>query len=262
MKRIPSVAGMFYPKDPGQLKAQVSQFLDSAEAVELPGLKAIIVPHAGYVYSGPIAGTAYAQVAKNVLEAHRKTIFVIGPAHFGFTVASVGHYDCLITPLGEMKVNSRIAGELEKRGLVFDEEVHRPEHSVEVQLPFIQVAIPGSDIVPILCGSIDSGKLAEILEPYFLSPDCFFVVSSDLSHYTPYDQAVEMDRHSLNTIKNLDLKGEDDVEACGKVGILTLMHLARKNGYKMKLLDYRNSGDTAGDKSSVVGYAAMACYRK
>ena len=262
MKRIPAVAGMFYPQDPEELKSQVTQFLKAAEAQELPSLKAIIVPHAGYIYSGPIAGKAYAQIAKNVPEAHRKTIFLIGPAHFGFTVASVGDYDCLITPLGEMKVSGKIADELEKKGLGFDEEVHRPEHSLEVQLPFIQTAIPGSDIVPILCGSVTPEALAEILGPYFARPDTFFIVSSDLSHYSPYAQAVETDKRSLLAVKNLDLQGEDAVDACGRVGILTLMRLAKKNGYKMKLLDYRNSGDTAGDKSSVVGYAAMACYKK
>ena len=262
MKRTPAVAGMFYPAEPGNLRAMVGEFLKSAKVEHLPGLKALIVPHAGYIYSGPIAGSAYAQIAKNVPEANRKTIVLIGPAHFGFTVASVGDYDCLISPLGELKVNSKIVGELEKKGLVFDEEVHRPEHSLEVQLPFIQTVFPGSDIVPILCGSVTPDALAEILGPYFARPDCFFIVSSDLSHYTPYAEAVETDKRSLLAIKNLDFQGEGAVDACGKVGILTLMRLAKKNGYKMKVLDYRNSGDTAGDKSSVVGYGAVACYRK
>ena len=262
MKRIPAVAGMFYPNEPERLRAVVRQFLDVAEAMELPSLKALIVPHAGYGYSGPVAGTAYAQMAKNVPESSRKTIFLLGPAHFGFTVASVGNYDCWITPLGEVGIGSRMAGELEDAGLGFDEEVHRPEHSLEVQLPFLQSVSPGSDIVPILCGSVTPDALAEVLGPYFARPDCFFVVSSDLSHYLPYDKAVEADRRSLITIKNLDLQGEGAVDACGKVGILTLMRLAKRNGYRLKLLDYRNSGDTAGDKSAVVGYAAMACYKK
>lgn len=262
MKRIPAVAGMFYPGEPETLKDAVLQFLEAAKTVELPGLKAIIVPHAGYVYSGPIAGAAYAQISKNVPDANRKTIFLIGPAHFGFTVASAGDYDCLITPLGEIKVNSKVVGELENRGLVFDEEVHRPEHSLEVQLPFLQRVSPGSSVVPILCGSVTPDALAEILGPYFVRPDCFFVISSDLSHYLPYAQAVETDKRSLLVIKNLDLQGEAAVDACGRIGILTLMRLAKKNGYKMKVLDYRNSGDTAGDKSAVVGYGAVACYRK
>jgi MEMO1 family protein len=262
MKRSPAVAGMFYPGEPEKLKGMVRQFLDAPHKLDLPGMKAIIVPHAGYVYSGPVAGVAYAQITKNVPESNRKTIFLLGPAHFGFTVASVGNYDCLITPLGEIKVGSRMAGELEDGGLGFDEEVHRPEHSLEVQLPFLQSVCPGADIVPILCGSVTPDALAEILGPYFARPDCFFVISSDLSHYMPYDRAVETDKRSLTTIKNLDLKGEGAVDACGKVGILTLMRLAKRNGYKLKLLDYRNSGDTAGDKSAVVGYAAMACYRK
>jgi MEMO1 family protein len=262
MKRSPAVAGMFYPKNPQELKDMIHQFVNRPDKVSLPGLKAIIVPHAGYIYSGPIAGSAYAQIAKNVPEAHRKTIILIGPAHFGFTVASVGDYNCLITPLGDLKVNSKIVGELESKGLGFDEEVHRPEHSLEVQLPFIQAVSPGSDIVPILCGSVTPDALAEVLGPYFVRSDCFFIISSDLSHYSPYAEAVETDKRSLLAIKNLDFQGEGAVDACGKVGILTLMRLAKKGGYKMKVLDYRNSGDTAGDKSAVVGYATVACYQK
>ncbi len=262
MKRTPAVAGMFYPAEPGRLREMVNGFLDAAKVEDLPSLKAIIVPHAGYVYSGPTAGVAYAQVAKNVPESHRKTVVLIGPAHFGFTVASAGDYECLITPLGEVGVNARIVGELEGAGLGFDEEVHRPEHSLEVQLPFIQTVFPGSDIVLILCGSVTPDALAEVLGPYFARPDCFFVVSSDLSHYSPYAEAVETDKQSLTTIKNLDIQGEAVVDACGKVGIQALMRLAKKNDFKLKVLDYRNSGDTAGDKSSVVGYAAIACYQK
>jgi MEMO1 family protein len=262
MKRIPAVAGMFYPADPQQLKEAVGHFLAQAEQAELSGLKALIVPHAGYPYSGPVAGVAYAQIAGNVPETRRKTFILVGPAHFGFTEATVGNYVSLATPLGEMRVNGKIVEELEEKGLGFDEEAHRPEHSLEVQLPFIQTVSPSSDVVPILCGSVTPDALAEILEPYFARPDCFFIVSSDLSHYSPYDEAVEKDKKSLLAIKNLDLRGEADVDACGRVGILTLMRLAKKNGYHMKVLDYRNSGDTAGDKSAVVGYAAVACYRK
>jgi MEMO1 family protein len=174
MKRSPAVAGMFYPAEPGNLKAMVNEFLEPAKVEHLPSLKAIIVPHAGYIYSGPTAGVAYAQIAKNVPEAHRKTVVLVGPAHFGFTVASVGDYDCLISPLGELKIDSKIVGELENKGLGFDEEVHRPEHSLEVQLPFIRTVFQGSDIVPILCGSVTPDALADVLGPYFARPDWFF----------------------------------------------------------------------------------------
>jgi len=262
MKRNPAVAGMFYPKNPQELKDMVHHFVSRPEKVPLPGMKALIVPHAGYIYSGPIAGTAYAQIAKNVPESSRKTIILIGPAHFGFTEASVGDYVTMLSPLGETKVDIKIARELEGLGLPFDEEVHRPEHSLEVQLPFLQTVAPSSQVVPILCGSVTPDALADRLGPYFLRPDVFFIISSDLSHYLPYEEAVERDKASLVTIKNLDLQGERAVDACGRVGILTLMRLAKKNGYGMKVLDYRNSGDTAGDKSAVVGYAAVACYRK
>lgn len=262
MKRSPAVAGMFYPAEPERLGAMVGQFLASAEVEDLSKLKAIIVPHAGYEYSGSIAGSAYAQIARNVPVASRKTIILIGPAHFGFTEATVGNYVSMISPLGEVRVDPKVAGELESAGLRFDEEIHRPEHSLEVQLPFLQAVSPKSNVVPILCGSVSPDRLAEILEPYFERSDCFFVVSSDLSHYLPYTEAVETDKRSLLAIKNLDLRGEREVDACGRVGILTLMRLAKKGGFHMKVLDYRNSGDTAGDKASVVGYAAVACYRK
>jgi len=262
MKRNPAVAGMFYPAEPKKLSDVVRSFLSRSKAFELPGLKAIIVPHAGYPYSGLVAGTGYAQIQKNVPEYNRRTIVLVGPAHFGFTEASVGDYLSLITPLGEAKVDQKMAHELDERGLAFDEEVHRPEHSLEVQLPFIQTVSPSSEIVTILCGSVTPDALTEILGPIFMRPETFFVISSDLSHYLPYDQAVEKDKASLLSVKNLDIQGERNIDACGRIGILTLMRLAKKNGYRMKVLDYRNSGDTAGDKSAVVGYAAVACYRK
>jgi MEMO1 family protein len=262
MKRNPAVADMFYPADPKKLSKMIQGYLSQAKLEELPGLKAIIVPHAGYPYSGPVAGVAYAQVAKNVPDYNRRTFVLVGPAHFGFTVASAGDYVSLISPLAESKVDMKITQELEGKGLGFDEEVHRPEHSLEVQLPFIQTVSPGSEVVTILCGSVTPDALAEILRPYFERPETFFVISSDLSHYMPYEQAVEKDKASLLAVKNLDLQGEKNIDACGRTGIQTLMRLAKKNGYKMKVLDYRNSGDTAGDKSAVVGYAAVACYRK
>lgn len=262
MKRIPAVAGMFYPSSVSALQKMVDGFLAAAKPEELKGLKALIVPHAGYIYSGPIAGSGYAQIKFNVPEKARKNIILVGPAHFGFCTAAVGNYVSFLTPLGEVQVNREIAGALEKRGVKFDEEVHRPEHSIEVQLPFIQTVSPESKIIPILLGSITPDEMAEILEYYFEMPDCFFIISSDLSHYMPYNEAVHTDKNSLNTIKNLDLAGERLVDACGRVGILTLMRLCKKHGYSMKLLDYRNSGDTAGDKSAVVGYAAVAAYKK
>jgi len=262
MKRSPAVAGMFYPASPSAIRKMVEGFLNEAKPEDLPELKAIIVPHAGYIYSGSIAGSAYAQIERNVPAEKRKNIILIGPAHFGLCEAAVGNYVSLISPLGEVPVNREMAGELERLGVKFDEEVHRPEHSLEVQLPFIQTVSSDSQVVPILLGTITPDQMAEILDPYFIRPDCFFIISSDLSHYLPYNEAVNTDKNSLTTIKNLDLTGERQVDACGRIGILTLMRLCKKHGYKMKVLDYRNSGDTAGDKSAVVGYAAVAAYKK
>lgn len=249
---------MFYPAEPEVLREMVNRFIGEASDFHLSDLKAIICPHAGYIYSGPTAGFAYRQMAGRDIP---QTLFLVGPAHYGYVGASAGDYDSFLTPLGEIPVNRPIVKALEEAGLSFEEEAHRPEHSLEVQLPFLQAVAPDFSIVPILVGGMGAHKLGNILDPYFLRSDVFFVISSDLSHYLPYEEAVRTDQKSLRIIESLNLNEASSIDACGKTGIEMMMILADRHGYKIKLLDYRNSGDTAGDKSAVVGYGALAVYK-
>jgi len=265
MKRSAAVAGMFYASSPNELIQIISRFVDEATDFNLPNLKALIVPHAGYPYSGQIAGFAYRAI-KN-LKKKPKTIFLIGPSHYEYIEASVGNFEVYETPLGEIRVDQDICGELERSGIPFIQEAHRKEHCLEVQLPFIQTGAIGElrlqdmQIVPILCGSISPDKLSSILEHYFNNPDVFFIISSDFSHYLSYDEAVIKDRRSLEIIESLDMEKEMEIDACGKTGIQAIMRLAKQFNYSIKTLDYRNSGDTAGDKSAVVGYGALAIFK-
>ncbi|MBN1258425.1 AmmeMemoRadiSam system protein B, partial [Candidatus Peregrinibacteria bacterium] len=255
MKREPAVAGMFYPADPTALQGMITSYLNEAKDFELPNLKGLICPHAGYVYSGPTAGVAYRQIQNRPIP---ENLFLIGPAHHVYIEAGVGNYSSFVTPLGEVPVNRDIAGKLEHGDFPFEKEAHRPEHCLEVQVPFIQMTAPKSSIIPILVGGMSPEELAKSLDEYFVRPDTFFIISSDLSHYQLYDEAVETDKRTLKIIEKLDIQEENLVDACGKIGIGAIMRLAKKHGYKIKLLDYRNSGDTAGDKSAVVGYGALA----
>jgi AmmeMemoRadiSam system protein B len=189
-------------------------------------------------------------------------ILLLGPAHYvSFVGAATVDCDAWQTPLGLVQsAKDLIARALERGDLQNNPEAHAPEHSLEVQLPFLQIALPHSEIFPILTGECDSRELARVLGPYLDTVD-LFIVSSDLSHYYPYEEAVERDALAHQAIENLDLVlMEERVEACGKTAIVTLMQIAKDQGWKAKLLDYRNSGDTAGDTLRVVGYGCYAFY--
>jgi MEMO1 family protein len=259
MIRTPAVAGMFYPTDPVTLKKDVVKYINGADGFDLPNLKALICPHAGYPYSGPIAGYAYRQL-KN-LKKKPSRIFLIGPSHYAYIESSIGNFGSYTSPLGASIVNRRFVETIEEEGIPSVPEAHKKEHSLEVQLPFLQLVAPDAEIIPILCGSVSPDYLAEKLDKYFKMPDCFFIISSDLSHHLPYEEAELRDKNSLKIIEFLDIKNEDQIDACGEVGVKTIMRLSKNNGYKIKLLDYRNSGDTAGDKSDVVGYGALAVHK-
>jgi AmmeMemoRadiSam system protein B len=195
------------------------------------------------------------------LKKKPSTYILIGPSHQAYVEVSVGNFEAYEMPNGEVKVDKKICDKLEKAGIPFVQEAHMNEHCLEVQLPFLQAIDPKAKIVPILCGSISPDLLAEKLDSYFDNPDYFFIISSDLSHYLPYEEAVLRDKNSLKMIEFKDIGNEDQIDACGQTGIKTVMRLADKHDYNIKLLDYRNSGDTAGDKSGVVGYGALAVHK-
>ena len=256
--RPPAVAGMFYPADPEELHGMVAQYLrdaaDSASDSSPP--KAIIAPHAGYVYSGPVAATAYARL-QSVHDKIRRVV-LLGPSHriplFGLAISSVDQFE---TPLGPVKLDrdaiNSIADLPQVRRL---DEAHSMEHSLEVHLPFLLEVLDDFKLVPLVVGDAQPAEVAEVLERLWGGPETLIVISSDLSHYHDYATAQRMDSATSKAIEKLQLEDIHSENACGCVPVSGLLHLARKKGLHAETIDLRNSGDTAGPKDKVVGYGA------
>lgn len=257
--RQPAVAGTFYPADPHQLAADLRRMLNSVPGPRQPAPKALIAPHAGYVYSGPIAATAYARLR----EAHRdiSRVVLIGPAHrVAFSGIGVSTADAFRTPLGDIPLDARlIAKALTCPGVAALDEAHRQEHSLEVHLPFLQMLLDRFTLVPLVAGDASDQLVADLLESLWGGPETLIVVSSDLSHYQDYDAASARDRATAEAIAQLDASF-DHHSACGRTPLGGLLTLAKQRGLKIETLDVRNSGDTAGPRDRVVGYGAWALY--
>lgn len=256
--RRAAAAGFFYPDDPRVLHTQVAEMLALALPPEPGGApKALVVPHAGYLYSGPVAASAYALLEQ--LRHRISRVVVIGPAHRmavrGFALAAA---QAFATPLGEVPVSRRDWQALQARpDVVVDDAPHADEHCLEVQLPFLQSVLDKFEIVPILLGDTPADAVAEVLEALWGGEETLIVISSDLSHYTPYEYARLADRATIGQI----LKGAPPLmreQACGAAALNGMMLLAARRGLEPQLLDLRNSGDTAGDRNSVVGYSSLA----
>ncbi len=249
-----TVAGTFYPGDSRMLAADVDAMLAAVPHDAATPPKALIVPHAGFVYSGPIAATAYARVRG----ADISRVVLIGPAHRVFLkgmAAPSGETVC--TPLGEMRIDR---ASLERAGVPSNDAAHREEHSLEVQLPFLQRVAPHAEVCPIAIGRAEPSEVARVIEALWGGPETLVVVSTDLSHYLPYAEGREADERTAEKFVALDddLTGDD---ACGFVGVRGLLVLARRKKLACKLLDLRSSGDTAGSKrAEVVGYGAFALW--
>jgi hypothetical protein len=255
--RPPAVAGMFYPGDPTTLARDVDDALARARPVAGPAPKALIAPHAGYVYSGPIAASAYAALGP-VRDAIRRVV-LLGPCHRvavrGLALPSADAFD---TPLGRVAVDrAAVAALAGLPQVVVSGAAHAQEHSLEVQLPFLQRVLHEFSIVPLAVGAATTDEVAEVLERLWGAAETLIVVSSDLSHYHRYDDAVRIDRATAGAIASLDA-ALDHEQACGATPIAGLLAVARRRGLAAELLDLRNSGDTAGDRRRVVGYAAFA----
>ena len=257
----PDVAGLFYPDHEVELNQLLDQFLDSSiEDGPIP--RAIIAPHAGYIYSGEIAGSSY-KILKS-LKGKIKNIILMGPAHrwplVGVACHSATHF---LTPLGLLEVNQTIRDNLINNfsDVNFCDQAFVMEHGLEVQLPFINKVF-GNDIriVPLIVGDISTQGASEIFAKLWNDPSNFFIVSSDLSHFHDYKTAVELDQKTSRIIENLDFECLNPNFACGFYSLRGLLHHSKQEGLKVKTLDLRNSGDTAGDKSQVVGYGAYAFY--
>lgn len=252
--RPPAVAGLFYPADPDQLRSTVRQLLHDASGTRIDGvIRALVSPHAGYRYSGVVVAAGYKQIGTSI-----KTVILLGPSHrVPLRKASVPDVAAYQTPLGHVPVAGLVH---DLTALPFVDSVpaaHQKEHSLEVQLPFLQVVLSRFDIVPILTNDADPQALASALAPY-VDAHTLVVASSDLSHYYSYQTAQDLDKICTNAITAGAFSDMVLCQACGKQAILTVMHLARIKGWQARLIEYKNSGDTAGDKSRVVGYTSIA----
>lgn len=256
--RPAAVAGMFYPGSPAALAESVSAcFAGASRDSAAAPPKALIVPHAGYVYSGPIAANAYARI--RAAPATIRRVVLLGPTHRvavrGLALPSVRAF---ATPLGAVEIDRQAAAlALSLPQVVEHDGAHAFEHSLEVQLPFLQVALENFRIVPFAVGDATADEVADVLERLWGGPETLIVVSSDLSHYHRYAEARAIDRATAETILALG-PAIDHEQACGATPVNGLMLVARRRGLAPELLDLRNSGDTAGDRSRVVGYAAFA----
>lgn len=254
--RPPAVAGLFYPADSRQLAHEVQSLLTAAQTHKLTP-KALIVPHAGYVYSGPIAATAYATLLPLAKSIHR--VILLGPTHRvavrGLALPGAEAFD---TPLGRVMLDAAAARSIAHLPQVsISSQAHALEHSLEVQLPFLQSVLPDFTLLPLAVGMATPEEVAEVLETLWGGVETLIVISSDLSHYFPYAVAQRVDHDTVQAILRLRQPIEHE-RACGGTPISGLIVAARHHHLMPHLLDLRNSGDTAGSQDQVVGYAALA----
>jgi hypothetical protein len=257
--REPVVAGYWYPAKEKELQAMVSGFYDRAKDAEIDGkVMALIEPHAGFVYSGQIAAYGFKQ-----LRDKYKTVIVLGPSHryplVEASILNVTHYK---TPLGEIRLSSKVKELLKEDIIDTVPEAHAQEHSIESELPFLQEKLGDFELIPILVGQIDFKELANVLIKY-TDENTLLVVSADLSHYHPYDEAVKLDTFCLNVIDKMDANRLNDCEIDARWAVAALFEIAKEKGWESKVIAYANSGDVTGDKSKgVVGYSAVAFYEE
>lgn len=259
--RKPAVAGSFYPAGKNELEKDIAEYLTRAEFIDFPEIRGLIAPHAGYMYSGPVAASAYKQLITVDPDVDWK-IFLLGISHHSaFPGLSVAQYESYETPLGKVVVDKIVSKMVKEDGCDFVEEAHTSEHSLEVQLPFLQKILKKFSIVPILMSETDYLQAAMIVQKYW-DERSLIIVSSDLSHYYPYKDAVMLDQVTCEAIENQNIDIMLECEACGKTPIMTLLQIAQERGWKTRLVDYRNSGDITGDLDRVVGYGAFVFYEE
>lgn len=259
--RRATVAGAFYPSNAARLAEEVDGLLSKARLH--PGatlLKAAIVPHAGYVYSGAIAAAAYALV--RAANGRIRRVVMLGPSHFTrIQGLAVPLFEAMQTPLGEVAVD---AGWVERAAglaqVLPRDEMHSREHSLEVQLPFLQRALDEFTVVPLTVGEAEPEVVAGVIDALWGGKETLILVSSDLSHYLPYDLALKTDRQTAEHVLNLKSVLDPNEDACGATPINGLLRVASQKGLRPALLDLQNSGDTAGPRSEVVGYGSFAFF--
>lgn len=261
--RRAAVNGRFYPEQPRALRAQVEACLGEgrrrqADRVGVLHPKALVVPHAGYVYSGPVAGSAYALIEPFAAAIRRVVLF--GPSHgVAFHGLATSSADVWQTPLGDIPLDvAGAAGLASVPQVQILDAAHAQEHSLEVQLPFLQVLLDDFVLLPIVVGEASARAVAEVLDATWDGDETLILVSSDLSHYHDYETARALDRAATTAIEALQPEGLGSESACGRVPLRGLLVAARARHLTVRTLDLRSSGDTAGPRNSVVGYGAYA----
>ncbi len=255
--RPPAVAGMFYPESAAVLASDIAHLLGNAASAPQQRPKAIVVPHAGYVYSGPIAASVYAPLG--ALRGQIRRVVLLGPTHrVAIDGLALPASAAFATPLGNVAVDAdAVAAIKHLPQIIVSAAAHVQEHSLEVQLPFLQTILGDFSLVPLAVGDASPTMVAEVLDILWGGDETLIVVSSDLSHYLPYAAAQKIDSQTAARIVDLDAT-IDPREACGAAPLNGFLIAARKHNLHGRLVDLRNSGDTAGDKTRVVGYGAFA----
>jgi len=260
MARIhqPAVAGLFYPADPEELRQQVATFLSEGHPGDIEAPKALIAPHAGYIYSGPTAGHAYAQLS-TIAERIRRVV-MLAPSHrMAFRGLAYSSAQLFRTPLGDLEVDQAAMEQIQPLPQVQAlDQAFEGEHSLEVHMPFLQMTLQDFHIVPLLVSDASADEVAEVLECLWGGDETLIVISSDLSHYHDYESARAMDAEATRAIESLQPEILSYHHACGRTPVSGLLVAAKHHQLKATTLDIRNSGDTAGPRDQVVGYGAYA----
>jgi AmmeMemoRadiSam system protein B len=252
--RQAAVAGQFYPGNAAQLKQVVDELLQQA-ATDAPCPKALVAPHAGYIYSGPIAAQAYARVGNGARQISR--VVLLGPSHrVGFSGIATSSAEFYVSPLGQVPLDLAATRDISRLPQVtLLDAAHAEEHSLEVHLPFLQRCLDHFSLVPLVVGQADPADVAQVLDALWGGPETLIVVSSDLSHFLRYEDARKQDAATSQLIeaRNTRISGE---QACGCKPLNGLLQVLRQRQLDIYTLAVNNSGDTAGDKARVVGYGA------
>jgi MEMO1 family protein len=256
------IAGSWYPGEEEELSSMLEGFLFNAEKQNVGSVKVLVAPHAGYIYSGQVAAYAYKQIEGL---GYKKVIVLAPTHHVRFEGASIVDKTHFRTPLGDVKISDETFGLPKESNLIHKVALaDEKEHSLEIQLPFLQKVLGKFELVPIIIGDLEDDeieKLATVLLKHF-DDETLVVASTDLSHFYPYDTASEMDNECIDSIVSLNLEKAAECEMCGKNPVLIAMAIAKKMGWKTRLLKYQNSGDATGDHTGVVGYASILFYSK
>jgi len=258
--RQPAVAGMFYPDNQHELRAQIDGFLAEAKS-DYAAPKALIAPHAGYIYSGPVAASAYATIRDQKNTINR--VVLLGPAHRVFVQGvAASSAERFRTPLGDVEIDQACIRELVDRFSFVNiaDDAHAEEHSLEVHLPFLQRTLDDFILVPLAVGDASREEIDFVLESLWGGLETLIVISSDLSHYHDYATAQRLDRATSSAIEHLQPERIQYEDACGRIPIIGLLQTAKHRGLVATNIDLRNSGDTTGPRDQVVGYGAFLFY--